>query len=104
MKKQPHFVPSIIAIIFLLGAMLPLPVGYYTLLRFVVCGVAVYIAYLAYEYRQMWAMWTFGLMAVVFNPIIKIYLGREVWLAMDLLALVLFVVALIKVKKQRSEK
>jgi len=44
LQKHPHLIPAIIAALILLGALAPWPYGYYQLLRFVVCGVAVYVA------------------------------------------------------------
>lgn len=104
MKQRPHIIPSTIAIIFLVGAVFPWPIGYYTLLRFIVCGAAAYVAYLSYECKTVWAMWTFGIMAVLFNPIMKIYLGRELWLLVDVVAAILFIVGIIKVKTNKTTR
>jgi len=43
LQKRPHLIPAIIAALILLGALAPWPYGYYQLLRFVVCSVAVYM-------------------------------------------------------------
>ena len=103
MKEKPHIVPSGIAILFLLGAFADFPYGYYTLLRFVVCGVATYVAYFSYQNRVEWGTWIFGAMAILFNPIIKIHLDRDLWQFIDLVAVVLFITVICKVKRVREE-
>jgi len=75
-QKWPHLIPCIIAAIMLLGSLARWPYGYYQLLRFVVCGVSVYVAYVAYKWQKIWATWLFGIIAVLFNPIIPIHLSR----------------------------
>jgi hypothetical protein len=62
-----------------------LPYGYFTLLRFVVCAVSLYVAYKLNDVKEgSWWVWGFGLLAVLFNPIIPIYLTREQWQPIDL--------------------
>jgi hypothetical protein len=70
-----------------------LPMGYFTLLRICICIGAV-IALLD-EYKTDINFWViaFGLTAIVFNPIIPIYLGdKQAWIIPDLLAGVLFAI------------
>jgi hypothetical protein len=81
-------VPQVIAALCLLWALLPNPYGFYVLVRIIVCGVCGYLAY-QYEGRQTASAWLFGLTAVVYNPIIPIYLPREIWMPIDLLMAVL---------------
>lgn len=102
MKQRPHIIPSIIAILFLLGAFGHYPYGYYVLLRFIVCGVAAYVAYISYESKLTWATWVFGIIAFLFNPIIKFHLGRELWQIVDLIAAVLFVIGIFTINKSES--
>jgi len=78
LNKRPHLIPAIIAAIMLLLALAPWPYGYYQLLRFVVCFNGAYIAYLAYNQQKNWVAWLFGFIAVLFNPLLPIYLSREI--------------------------
>jgi len=77
LNNRPHLIPVIIAALMLLLALASWPYGYYQLLRFVACGVAVYVAFMAYNWQKMWATWLFGFIAVLFNPLIPIHLSRE---------------------------
>ena len=62
---------------------LPLPYGYYMLLRFVVCGVFAWAAFITYENKEEVLPWVFGVLAIVFNPIIKIHFPKELWAIID---------------------
>jgi hypothetical protein len=62
---------------------LPLPYGYYMLLRFIACGVFAWAAFITYENKEEILPWVFGVLAIVFNPIIKIHFPKEVWAIID---------------------
>ena len=55
------------------------PYSYYTVIRFVCCGCFIYLAILAFE--QKFARWqhTFGVLAIIYNPLIRIHLDRNFW-------------------------
>jgi len=93
LEKRPHLIPVIIAAIMLLLALAPWPYGYYQLLRLVVCGVSVYVAFTAYNWQKqkMWATWLFGFIAVLFNPLLPIHLSREIWQPIDVACGILFI-------------
>ena len=61
-----------------------LPFDYYTLLRVIVCGVAVYLAALTIKLGQAEWAWVFGTIAVLFNPIILVTLERRTWAIIDI--------------------
>lgn len=63
---------------------LPLPYGYYMLLRFIACGVFAWAAFITYEKKEEILPWVFGVLAIVFNPIIKIHFPKEAWAIIDL--------------------
>jgi len=104
LQKKPHLIPAIIAAVMLLGALADLPYGYYQLLRFVVCGVAVYIVYTAYTWQKMWAMWLFGFIALLFNPFIPIHLSKELWQPIDFVCAILFTIFGVTLKKMPIHK
>ena len=64
----------------------PLPYGYYTLLRLVVTIVFVWAAYVAYQGKHSILPYAYGLLALLFNPIVPIYLDKTLWAVMDILA------------------
>lgn len=104
LEKRPHLILSLIAAAMLLGALADWPYGYYQLLRFVTCGVSVYIAVLAYNWQKMWALWLFGFIALLFNPLIPIHLSRDVWQPIDFICAILFVIVALILKTPKEEK
>jgi hypothetical protein len=99
MDKRPLLIPSLIATAMLLGALADWPYGYYQLLRLVVCGVSVYVAFMAYGWQKMWVVWLFGFIALLFNPLIPIHLSRELWQPIDVICAILFVVTAIVLRE-----
>jgi uncharacterized membrane protein len=70
----------------LLLGVLPLPYGYYMLLRIVACGAFAYACFIAYRNQANALPWVYGLFAVVFNPIAPIRLDKGTWVLVDILA------------------
>ena len=71
-----------------------LPYGFYQLLRWVVCGVAVATAIEFHVVKKLGWVWGLGLLAVLFNPIFKVHFEKDAWRVIDSLAgLILCVVA-----------
>lgn len=76
----------LIAVVLLLVAILPLPYGYYTFLRISVTVCALLVAWFAYKEKDEPTVWVlvFGLVAILFNPLIPIYLSRGIWFYLDI--------------------
>lgn len=65
------------------------PYDYYTLLRIVVCAICLYLAVDAYLKQRIGWVWMLGVAAVVYNPIIRVYLTRPIWSALNVATIVL---------------
>ena len=88
MDKKLLYIPT--AVLFV--GVLPLPIGYYTLLRLVVTAAAAYIAYDTFQNdKQSGWIWVFGFVAILFNPLIPIYLDKEIWMVIDFVVAILFI-------------
>lgn len=87
----------------LIVAVAPLPYGYYMLLRLVATGVFAWSAYVAYERQYQVLPWVLVLLAVLFNPVIKIHLPREMWAAIDIGAGIFLVAISSKLREQRLD-
>lgn len=77
-----------VAVIYIAAAMLflgaaPLPYGYYMLLRLVATGVFVWAAFIVYEHGHKSLPWVYGVLAILFNPLLKVHLPKEVWAVVD---------------------
>lgn len=82
---------SIISALFLVLAIAPMPIGYYTFLRIVITITAVLIV--VNEYKKGINFWVilFGITTILFNPIFPIYLYKKTfWIPIDIIAAILF--------------
>ena len=75
-----------------LGAV-SMPSGYYELLRWVICAAAVFAAYTNYSIdKSTWAI-SFGVVALIFNPFVPLYLyDKFAWMVIDISAGLMFVI------------
>lgn len=82
----------LVPIALLLIGLADMPIGYYTLLRIVVCLVSCLSCYWSYKSDDKIGIATvvFALMALLFNPFIPIYLhDKDSWAVIDIAAAIL---------------
>jgi hypothetical protein len=86
MKKHLSFsfVARIVTSALLFWALARHQYGYFVLLRWVVCSVSVFCAFLSYSLKRISWTWVFGLLALLFNPLAPIRLARETWVYFDI--------------------
>lgn len=98
MKKiKDYFSSSVIArlitAILLIVAVSNQQIGYYKFLRWCVFVTAIYVVYISYTIKKQmnFGVWLFGLIAILFNPIIPFFLGKELWRTTDLIIGIVFI-------------
>lgn len=96
--------PGIIAAVMLFLASAPWPYGYYQLLRLAICGIAAYFTFTALHQQKTWATWLFGFIAALFNPLLPIYLTREIWMPIDIICGAMFIISSVLVGKKKIEE
>lgn len=92
----------LVCTVLLLLALANLPIGYYTLLRIVVTVTAIIILYK--EFQNGFNFWviSFGLIAILFNPLIPVYLNsKNAWLPIDLGTAIIFGIKSLTLKKDQ---
>ena len=89
---MPSIVLYTCAIMLFLGP-LALPSGYYAVLRIVVTCVFIWGSGLFFNRREKLLPWLFLLVAIVFNPVVKLHLGKEIWIAVDIASGILLLVS-----------
>lgn len=82
----------------LLLCVFPLPYGFFTIVRVVTTIISLYLAYTYFTQNKKELAITFTIVAVLFQPFIKLALGREVWLVVDVLVAVFLIVLAVKRK------
>ncbi|MBP9781079.1 hypothetical protein KBC89_00295 [Candidatus Woesebacteria bacterium] len=88
--KEPIKAVAIIVGFLLLLAILPLPYGYYTFLRLTVFVSSLFLAYQLYVKKRLNLSIVLTGLALLFNPVIPVYLSREFWLPIDLVSAGIF--------------
>ena len=83
-------IASKISAVMLLIAIFPLPYGYYTLLRWVVCLSAIFSAWVANELKKKSWLLLMTVIALLFNPIAPVHLDKGTWVIIDLIVAILF--------------
>jgi hypothetical protein len=98
--------PGLFASTLLVLALFHWPYGYYTFLRIVVTGVAVYYGYFMHAVLEKHNFWFWGLIfvAIVFNPFAPIYLyDRKYWGFIDIIAACYFAFFVVIYRNQRNK-
>ena len=83
----------------LLLCLAPMPYGYYIFVRFVSMVAFGLTAYRYYTQRKVALTITFASLALLFQPFIKVALGRTMWNIVDVIVAVLLVVLWVKERK-----
>ncbi len=76
---------------------------YFVLLRWVVCATAAFTAYVASEQERIGWVWVFGIVALLFNPIIPVHLSRQTWAPIDIGTAIVMIVSLFSVRENRKD-
>ena len=95
------WIPQAIAGVMLLWALNPAnPYGYYILLRWVCCAAFTYLALKAHSQGKEGWVWVLGVMAVIYNPIIRIHLTREIWSVLNIATAVVAILSVFALKRE----
>ncbi|MFC1523014.1 DUF6804 family protein [Elusimicrobiota bacterium] len=99
-----NIIPFLASSAMLFIALLPLPYGYYMLLRVVVCGTGIYGAVSSWDMGRRGWSWALGIVAFVFNPLMPLHLGRGIWFIVDIVVAVLFIVGAVSLRGKSCDK
>jgi len=72
--------------------------GYYIVLRLVCCAVFAYLAFQAYGQNQHGWAWVLGIMAEIYNTIIRVHLTREIWSVINVVTIGIAVASIFAIK------
>lgn len=90
MTAVPYQVLGIISVL-LLVAVAPMPYGFYTFVKIIVCGSAGVTCYQLWDkgHKGAW-LYVWGAIAILFNPLIPISMEKEIWMFVDAVAGLIF--------------
>jgi hypothetical protein len=86
---------KLIATVLLFAALGLHAFDYYTILRWIVCGVAAFTAFQAAQIKTFGWMVVFIIVAIVLNPIAPLHLKRDTWAIVDAAAAVLLLLSIV---------
>ena len=88
--------------IMLIICLFHMPYGYYQLFRFsAMVGFAI-LAYYQYEKKNIPLVIGFLALALLFQPLLKVPMGRHSWIIIDVLVAVGLVVSVFRLKRRKS--
>jgi hypothetical protein len=76
--------------------------SFFELLRVVVCAVCALGVYCAIQWKQVGWAWTFGSLALLFNPFVKVALGRDTWNFVDIVVAVFLIASIFLLKEKKD--
>lgn len=79
------------------------PYGYYQLLRVVTTAVCVFGIYCAVSWKKAGWPWVFGILAVLFNPLVPIRLPRVTWNVIDIAVALFLIVSILLFRPSQPE-
>jgi len=88
----------LIGVILLLIAIPELPYGYYTFLRIAITILSVYMIFVAMGSNKVGWGWIFGGIAILFNPLFPVYLTKEIWVVIDIVVGLIFIISIFAIK------
>ena len=86
----------IVLSVLLLLCLAPMPYGYYQLVRFIAAVIFIVLAWHNYNTKEVCLTVVFGALALLFQPFIKIALGRTMWNIVDVIVAGMLIIMWIK--------
>jgi hypothetical protein len=97
-------IAKLIAAVMLFDALDRHPYDYYTLLRWVACGVCAFTAFQAMQSKKTGWLWIFVIASVMLNPIVPLHLKRGNWAIVDATAAVLLLLSIVALDIRKSRQ
>jgi hypothetical protein len=80
----------ILSTVFVAMGILPLPYGFYMLLRITICLTAVVGLVRAREERRPSWLWIYGVLSVLYNPVLPVHLmAKSLWIMINIATIAL---------------
>jgi presenilin-like A22 family membrane protease len=76
------------------------PYSYYILLRWVCCAAFAYLAFQALAQEKKGFVWVLVVTALVYNPVIRVHLTREIWSVINVATIAMAVASVFVLKAE----
>ena len=88
--------------VLLLLCLANMPYGYYQFVRFIATAIFAYFSFCFFKENKEGMGFLFAALAVLFQPFIKVALGRTMWNIVDVIVAVLLIVMFVKDNGKRE--
>jgi hypothetical protein len=92
---------KLLLVVLLLLCLLKMPYGYYQLVRIIATFLFAYFAYKCYQSKKTLLTFLYFGLTILFQPLIKIALGRTLWNTIDIIVAIFLIVTILPIKNQR---
>ncbi|UGU16752.1 hypothetical protein LS482_02505 [Sinomicrobium kalidii] len=96
-----NIIKIVLAILFFI-CLADMPYGYYQLVRFVAFIGFSILTYQDYQQGKQTEMFIYGVLALLFQPFLKIALGRELWNIVDVIVGIGLIISIWKQPKKSN--
>jgi hypothetical protein len=105
LQMKRVWIPQVVASVLLLLALHPRnPYGYYILLRWVCCAVFAFLAIQAVTQRLQGWGWVLGVTTLLYNPVFRVDLTREIWSILNVATVVIAVASIFCLPRQDQSR
>jgi hypothetical protein len=87
LSENAQILIPITTIIILIG-LLKMPYAYYTFVRIFACGTFSHLCYITYQQKKIFFVTIFAIFAILYNPIFRVFLKREIWFFINIFSCV----------------
>ena len=94
MKSNILLIAKVLMTIALILCLFDMPYGYYQLVRFLALVIFLLLAYWAYDKRNLFETIIYICLALLFQPFLKIALGRQIWNIIDVIVGIYLVISI----------
>jgi hypothetical protein len=101
--RRTALAPGILGALVLLAGIALIGSDGFTIIRFLVCILALIVSVFAWQARMWWWIIGLGPIALVWNPIFPVELDDDVWLGAEYVAALVFIAAGILIKIRNPE-
>lgn len=96
-------IAKLIAAVMLFAALGRHAYDYYTILRWIACGVCAYTAFQAMQSKKIGWLFVFVIVALVLNPITPLRIKRDTWAIVDVAAALLLLMSIAAIDIRRPK-
>jgi hypothetical protein len=79
------------------------PYAYYILLRWVCCAVFAYLAFQSLEQGKIGWVWIMGTTALIYNPILRVHLNRELWSVVNVVTIGIALTSIFTLREKKEK-